>query len=104
MNKKWKKLGDTSEFVPTLWVKTKNQGQSVEVQIRDNGQGISPEIQDKIFEPFFTTKPSQEGTGLGLSITHDIIVQEHQGQLQVETQLNEYTEFIIKLPNKIPNQ
>ena len=53
---------------------------------------------DKIFNPFFTTKPPGEGTGLGLSITHDIIVQQHQGEIRVETEVGSYTEFIIALP------
>jgi signal transduction histidine kinase len=55
----------------------------VEIRIRDNGTGISPEVRDKMFNPFFTTKPAGEGTGLGLSITHDIIVKQHSGSIEV---------------------
>ena len=86
------------QFNPTLWISTKNQGDRVEIRIRDNGTGISPAALDKIFNPFFTTKPTGEGTGLGLSISHDIIVQEHRGEIAVETELGSYTEFIIALP------
>ena len=84
--------------MPTLQVRSARSGDAVEIRIRDNGNGIPPEIRDQIFNPFFTTKPPGAGTGLGLSITYDIIVQEHQGQLQVETAAGAYTEFIIVLP------
>ncbi|HAJ61698.1 MAG TPA: serine/threonine protein kinase, partial [Cyanobacteria bacterium UBA8543] len=85
-------------FTPTLWVKTHNQGEAVEICIRDNGIGMPPEVIDKIFNPFFTTKPTGEGTGLGLSLTHDIIVGQHGGTLQVESEPGVYTEFIFTLP------
>ena len=61
-------------------------------------RAFPPAALDKIFNPFFTTKPTGEGTGLGLSISHDIIVQEHRGEIAVETELGSYTEFIIALP------
>jgi len=50
-----------------------------------------------MFNPFFTTKPTGEGTGLGLSITHDIVVKQHGGRIDVETEPGSYTEFIITL-------
>jgi signal transduction histidine kinase len=75
-----RKEQDTSDgYEPTLTATTKNLGNKVEIRIRDDGTGISPEVRDKIFNPFFTTKPAGEGTGLGLSITHDIIVKQHSG-------------------------
>jgi signal transduction histidine kinase len=61
---------------------------------------MPPHIVDKIFNPFFTTKPAGSGTGLGLSISYDIIVQQHQGQIKVETTEGEFAEFIIILPKK----
>ena len=85
-------------FSPTLSVSTKDLGSQLEIRIRDNGEGIPLEAMDKIFEPFFTTKPPGEGTGLGLSICHDIIVQQHQGAISVETESGSYAEFIITLP------
>lgn len=85
-------------YVPTLCVRTVNLGESVEVHIRDNGMGIPPDVRDRIFHPFFTTKPTGQGTGLGLSISHDIVVQEHGGQLEVETEPGEFTEFVVRLP------
>ena len=77
---------------------TKNLGDKVEIRIRDNGTGIPEEIKEKIFNPFFTTKPSGEGTGLGLSMSHDIIVKQHGGMIDVDTEPGEYTEFKVVLP------
>ncbi|NMG09449.1 AAA family ATPase [Brasilonema sp. UFV-L1] len=90
------------EFSPMLLVRTKNLGEQVEIHIQDNGEGIPQEVLDKMFNPFFTTKPPGEGTGLGLSITHDIIVQQHQGNIRVETEKGSYTKFIIALPKIVP--
>lgn len=87
-------------FQPIIWVSTKNLDDKVEIHIRDNGVGMSPDIVEKIFNPFFTTKPTGEGTGLGLSISYDIIVQGHQGEIKVETELGSYAEFIVILPKK----
>ena len=54
-----------------------------------------------MFNPFFTTKPAGEGTGLGLSITHDIIVKQHSGSIEVDTQPGEFTEVRIVLPRTV---
>jgi signal transduction histidine kinase len=88
------------DYQPVLRVATRDVGNQVEVRVRDNGIGISPDVQAKIFTPFFTTKPTGEGTGLGLSISYDIIVQEHGGTIAVNGRLNEFTEFVIRLPRK----
>jgi signal transduction histidine kinase len=85
-------------FEPVLSAATKNLGKSVEIRIRDNGAGISSEVREKMFNPFFTTKPAGEGTGLGLSLAHDIIVKQHGGRIDVETEPGRFTEFIITLP------
>ncbi|HLG80427.1 MAG TPA: ATP-binding protein, partial [Bradyrhizobium sp.] len=65
---------------------------------RDNGTGIPPEVKDKMFNPFFTTKPAGEGTGLGLSMSHDIVVKQHGGSIDVVSTPGEFTEFTIRLP------
>ena len=83
---------------PTLAATTKSLGDSVEIRIRDNGTGIPPEVREKLFYPFFTTKPAGEGTGLGLSIIHDIIVKQHGGSIEVDTETGVFTEFRIVLP------
>lgn len=95
-NKKKKSLANN--FIPTLCVKTINKKDTVEVRIKDNGNGIPPEARDRLFNPFFTTKPAGEGTGLGLSLSYDIIVKEHRGEIKFETEPGEYTEFIVSLP------
>ena len=84
-------------FEPTLTAATKNLGDKVEISIRDNGTGIPLEVKEKMFNPFFTTKPAGEGTGLGLSITHDIVVKQHSGLIEVDSQPGEYTEVRIVL-------
>lgn len=85
-------------YEPTLTASTRNLGDSVEIRIRDNGTGIPTEVREKIFNPFFTTKPAGEGTGLGLSLSYDIIVKQHGGSIEVDTQPGEFTEFKIVLP------
>ena len=85
-------------FEPVLSAATKNLGNHIEIRIRDNGTGIPPEVKEKMFNPFFTTKPAGEGTGLGLSMSHDIIVKQHGGRIEVDTQPGQFTEFTIVLP------
>jgi two-component system, NtrC family, sensor kinase len=85
-------------YEPKLSAATKNLGNRVEIRIRDNGTGIPPEVLQKMFNPFFTTKPAGEGTGLGLSLSHDIIVKQHSGSIEVVTMPGEFTEFRIVLP------
>lgn len=88
-------------FVPRLRATTTNLGGAVEIRFRDNGAGIPADVREKIFNPFFTTKPAGEGTGLGLSICHDIIVKQHGGSIEVDTEPGTYTEFIITLPRTL---
>ena len=95
---KRKSQADGVDFEPTIMASTRNLGDRVEIRIRDNGTGISPEVKERMFNPFFTTKPAGEGTGLGLSISHDIIVKQHAGTIAVDTQPGQFTEFAIVLP------
>jgi two-component system, NtrC family, sensor kinase len=94
---KRKAAGDEG-FVPTLRATTKDLGNEVEIRIRDNGTGIPLDVKEKMFNPFFTTKPAGEGTGLGLSMSHDIVVKQHGGKIDVDTIPGAFTEFIITLP------
>ena len=94
-----RRKGESDGYKPTLWLKTRREGDMVEVRVRDNGPGIPEHVAARIFEPFFTTKPTNEGTGLGLSISNDI-VRGHGGELSVETEEGEFTEFIVRLPAK----
>jgi len=95
-----KRMMDDAEtdFEPQLFAATRNLGDTVEIRIRDNGTGIPAEVKEKMFNPFFTTKPAGEGTGLGLSMSHDIIVKQHGGRIEVETEPGQFTEFRIVLP------
>jgi signal transduction histidine kinase len=93
-----KKEIDEQSFEPMLSARTKNLGGKIEIRIRDNGAGIPKEVKEKIFNPFFTTKPAGEGTGLGLSMSHDIVVKQHGGTIDVDTEPGLFTEFIITLP------
>jgi signal transduction histidine kinase len=92
------------DFEPTLSASTKSLGNRVEIRIRDNGTGIPASVKEKMFNPFFTTKPAGEGTGLGLSMSHDIVVKQHGGKIDVVTQAGVFTEFIITLPRKLAVQ
>jgi two-component system, NtrC family, sensor kinase len=87
-----------SDFEPVVRATTRSLGDTVEIRIRDNGTGIPAEVKEKMFNPFFTTKPAGEGTGLGLSMSHDIIVKQHGGSIDVETEPGQFTEFRIVLP------
>lgn len=80
-----------------LTIRTRRDGDWVEVQIEDNGPGISPDASERLFEPFFTTKPQGKGTGLGLHISYNIVVQKHRGDIYVRSQPGR-TVFTVSLP------
>jgi signal transduction histidine kinase len=80
-----------------VWIRTRCNDGSVEIEIEDNGVGIPKEHLNRIFEPFFTTKPVGQGTGLGLSISYGIIEQ-HQGRILVTSVLQKGTSFVVSLP------
>lgn len=73
-------------------------GESILVQITDNGPGILDHVHEKLFDPFFTTKSVGKGTGLGLSVSYQIIVKRHQGKLWCESTLGKGTTFNIQIP------
>jgi two-component system, NtrC family, sensor kinase len=88
-------------FEPELSASTRGNREHIEIRIRDNGTGIPSEVKAKMFNPFFTTKPAGEGTGLGLSMSHDIIVKQHGGSIDVNTEPGVFTEFIVTLPRAL---
>ena len=95
-----RKEEEDGSFEPSLSATTRGFGSRVEVRIRDNGTGIPDEVKERMFNPFFTTKPAGEGTGLGLSMSHDIVVKQHGGRIEVVTEPGNFTEFIITLPRR----
>ncbi|WP_341527853.1 ATP-binding protein [Nostoc sp. UHCC 0302] len=85
----------------TVKTESSEDGQSVLIRIRDNGIGMTDQLKQKIFEHFFTTKGVGKGTGLGLAIAHQIVIEEHEGALTVNSTLSKGTEFVITLPVKV---
>ena len=81
----------------TIHIKTGKVGDTIQVEVTDNGMGIPPEHISHIFEPFYTTKDPGHGTGLGLSVCHQIITR-HGGQIQVSSQPGVGTTIMVNLP------
>ncbi|MEH1953067.1 hybrid sensor histidine kinase/response regulator [Nostoc sp.] len=82
-------------FIQTTLTEDKNH---ILIRIKDNGVGMSADVQQKIFDYLFTTKSVGQGTGLGLSIARQIVVEKHGGSLEINSVLGQGSEFIIKLP------
>ncbi len=92
---------EDDRYEPRVWVRTVDMGDRVQIRVEDNGIGVKPENVEKIFDPFYTTKPSSAGNiGLGLAISYDIVVQEHDGDLRVESG-RDRTAFVIELPKQV---
>jgi two-component system NtrC family sensor kinase len=90
------KAGDSERG--RITVCTRREADSVEIRVSDTGTGIPDAVQSRIFDPFFTTKGVGKGTGQGLAIAHAIVVQKHQGTIQLETTSGVGTTFVIRLP------
>ncbi|SEL59015.1 sensor histidine kinase [Parapedobacter koreensis] len=82
-----------------LEIKTEVDSVNVYISIKDNGTGMPAGVREKIFEPFFTTKEVGEGTGLGMSIAYNTI-KKHQGEIKIESEVGEGTNFILVIPLK----
>ncbi len=85
-------------------IRSRTDSDFITIEVEDNGPGIPEHIRNKVFDPFFTTKPVGKGTGLGLYISYDIIVNKHNGVLEMETKEGEGTIFRIKLPRNQKNK
>lgn len=81
-----------------LMLKTIENDEVIMCLIGDNGVGIESDIKSRIFDPFFTTKPRKEHMGIGLSIVHEIVCNTHNGQVDVESDLNSGTVITLIFP------
>jgi signal transduction histidine kinase len=89
---------DEKPTAPRIRFKTYPVENMVQLEIEDNGPGIDSHVRKRIFEPFFTTKSVDKGTGLGLSLSYFIVVDDHGGEMKVESTVGTGTTFIIRLP------
>ena len=88
-------------YQPALHISSRRDAERAVIRIKDNADGMPPELVAKIFTPFFTTKPAGKGTGLGLAMSADI-VREHGGTIEVNTEPGAFTEMVIDLPLQPP--
>lgn len=91
-------VAEDSESRGTLTVRTRRDGDHVEIAIGDTGGGIPYAIAHRIFEPFFTTKDVGKGTGQGLALAWAVVTGKHGGELRFETKLGVGSTFFIRLP------
>jgi signal transduction histidine kinase len=92
--------GGDANYVPQVEITLAATSSTVQITVRDNGVGMSEEVQAKLYTPFFTTKAPGEGTGLGLSLSYDLIVHGHAGELCCDSRPMSHTEFQIVLPRR----
>lgn len=95
-------IGDVVQQDPgtkgRITVRTRKDGDHVEISVTDTGAGIPPAARPHIFEPFFTTKGVGKGTGQGLAIVYGTVVKRHGGTVRFETETGKGTSFIMRLP------
>ena len=94
------RMGNRTREERHIWVRTWATDDTLYISIRDNGKGMDEEVKSKIFDPFYTTKGVGEGTGLGLSISLGIL-EEHKGNVIVNSKTGEGTEFLIEIPRNL---
>jgi signal transduction histidine kinase len=79
-------------------IRTRREGDTVVIEIQDDGIGINDDVREHIFEPFFTTKPIGQGSGQGLAITRAVIVDQHRGRISVHAGAGAGSVFVLRLP------
>jgi|SRR5579872_1188171 len=90
--------GSDKYFKKEVLIELSEQDKIIRLNVRDWGVGISPQHLNKIFEPFFTTKKIESGTGIGLTITKDIIQEEFNGKIKVESRPGDGSLFSVEFP------
>ena len=93
-----KNASEAIEGKGEIRLRTTDQEDCVKIEVSDTGKGIPADDMDKIFDPGFTTKGVRVGVGLGLSICHKIVVNEHNGRIDVSSEPGTGTTFTITLP------
>jgi signal transduction histidine kinase len=96
-------LENCADAAPMITVRTRQEGNSVLLQVTDNGCGISSENIDKVFKEYYTTKPPGKGSGLGLALCRTL-VNDSGGDIYLESTLGEGTTVTIRLPIPLTNQ
>lgn len=91
--------GNTA-YIPTINVSANCDDTTLNITINDNGEGIPDDVKAKLCKEIITTKPLGEGTGLGIQITHDIITQEHNGEMTIDSTLGQGTTITFRIPCK----
>jgi PAS domain S-box-containing protein len=91
-------VGSSKQEAPEITITVLDDEEYVTVEVADNGNGMTEEVKNRIFEPFFTTKGVGEGTGLGLAVSFFIVVEQHNGQLTVDSRPGQGATFTVKLP------
>ena len=95
----WKRYQeDQTDYQPAIFIELKHTGNSLELMIEDNGEGMDDEVKQKLFKTFFTTKPIGQGTGLGMSIVKDIIENKHHGEIHFVSETGRFTRFTFIIP------
>ncbi|WP_284244302.1 YfiR/HmsC family protein [Thalassotalea insulae] len=95
------KHGFESRDSGNLTISVKQQGNNIEIEYTDDGEGMDSEVLRNIFEPFFTTKRSSGGTGLGMNIVYNIIQQKLHGDIKVSSELSQGSRFVITIPQAL---
>lgn len=93
---------DAEETSGLINIRTKQRDNTVLIEVQDNGKGMPPEVKARVFEQFFTTKGVGKGTGQGLSIAHRLVVDKHNGAIEIDSTPGEGTVFRIVLPVEQP--
>jgi len=96
-------LQENRATLPTIILRTARDGDGLRIEVEDNGPGMPESVRKRIFEPFFTTKLVGKGTGLGLSVSYFIVVTNHGGRFDVQSQPGKGTRFIMHLPFGVKN-
>ncbi|WP_159787044.1 trifunctional serine/threonine-protein kinase/ATP-binding protein/sensor histidine kinase [Sodalinema gerasimenkoae] len=82
----------------TIKTELSHDQKQVQIRLQDNGIGMSEAVKNKVFENWFTTKRVGQGTGLGLAIARQIVVEKHNGTIEINSELGQGTEFMVRIP------